>query len=159
MFMRSAKAINYTPKLIFNIIGSVQPAWVKELGEDGNYVTSNMFWNPRLPYSGNKELNEAAKARFGLPEAPTYFGMGYSWMKTLELAVQGAGTLDNKKIRDYLRSHKFDLPYGKGITFDKKGLPPAFAVTTQTTAGKVELVWPKEVATTKLVYPRPPWSK
>jgi hypothetical protein len=80
-------------------------------------------------------------------------------MKTLELAVQGANTLDHLKIRDYLRSKTFDLPYKKGVTFDKKGLPPPFAYTVQTTGGQVEIVWPKEVATTKLVYPRPPWSQ
>jgi hypothetical protein len=80
-------------------------------------------------------------------------------MEIFELAVQGAGTLDNTKIRDYLRSTKFDLPYGKGITFDKRGLPLPFCFTTQTIGGKIELVWPKEVATTKLVYPRPDRSK
>lgn len=118
-----------------------------------------MFWNPRLPYPGNKEINAAAKRRLGIPVGPTYFGLGYCWMKTLELAVEGTRTLDHKKIRDYLRSHKFDLPYGTGITFDKRGLPPAYTFTTQTTRGRVELVWPKKVATTKLVYPRPPWHK
>jgi hypothetical protein len=80
-------------------------------------------------------------------------------MKTLELGVQGASTLDNRKIRDYLSSNKFDLPYGRGITFDKKGLPHPYAFTNQTTDGKVELVWPKSIATTRLVYPRPDWSK
>ncbi len=159
MIMRAAKAMKYNPKLIFQQLASTIPAWIKELGEDGNFVTSDMFWNSRLPYPGNDKINEAAKARFKLPTAPTYFGLGYTWMKTLELAVQGANTLDNLKIRDYLRSTKFDLPYGRGITFDSKGLPPAFAFTTQTTGGQVELVWPKEVATTKLAYPRTPWSK
>ncbi len=159
MIMRAAKAMNYNPKLIFQQLASTIPAWIKELGEDGNNVTADMFWNSRLPYPGNDKINEAARSRFKLPTGPTYFGLGYTWMKTLELAVEGAKTLENKKIRDYLRSTKFDLPYGKGITFDKRGLPPDFAFTTQTTAGQVELVWPKEVATTKLVYPRPPWRK
>jgi hypothetical protein len=80
-------------------------------------------------------------------------------MEIFELAVQGAGTLDNTKIRDYLRSTKFNLPYGKGITFEKRELPLPFCFTTQTIGGKIELVWPKEVATTKLVYPRPDRSK
>jgi len=159
MIMRAAKAMKYTPKLIYQQLASTIPAWIKELGEDGNNVTSDMFWNSRLPYPGNEKINEAAKARFKLPAGPTYFGLGYTWMRTLELAVQGAGSLEQKKIRDYLRSTKFDLPYGKGIIFDSKGLPPPFAFTTQTTGGQVELVWPKEVATTKLAYPRPPWSK
>ena len=159
MIIRAAKAMNYNPKLIFQMLAAILPAWMKELGEDGNNVTNNAYWYPRLPFPGNSKINEGAKARFGMPAAPLYFGFGYSWMYTLELAVQGARSLDQKKIRDYLRSHKFDLPYGKGITFDSKGLPPPFAFGAQTTDGKIELVWPKEVATTKLVYPRPKWSK
>jgi hypothetical protein len=80
-------------------------------------------------------------------------------MKTLELGVQGAKTLDDTKVRDYLRAHKFDLPYGLGVTFDKTGLPPAFAISVQTSNGAVEIIWPKDVATAKFVYPRPAWTK
>lgn len=158
MIVRSAKAMGYNPKLIFSIIAPSMPAWMKELGEDGNHVISQNWWHPYLPYPGNSDMNEYAKKRFGLPAAPTYLGLGYCWMKTLELAVKGAGTSDQKKVRDYLRSNKFDLPYGKGITFDKRGLPAPFSYVSQTTRGKVELIWPKDVATTKLVYPRPQWK-
>ena len=159
MIMRAAKTLNYAPRLIFQQLASIVPAWMKELGEDGNYVINSSFWHDRLPFPGNGEINEGAKARLGMPAGPLFFGFSYSWMKTLELAVQGAGTLDNTKIRDYLRSNKFDLPYGKGITFDKRGLPDPFCYAVQTTGGRVELVWPKSVATTKFVYPRPAWSK
>jgi len=159
MITRGCKTTRYNPKIIFHQIASRFPAWMKEMGEDGNYVIAEAFWAPDLPYPGNNEINRAAKEQFGLPRAPDFFALGYCWMKTLELGVQGAGTLDNTRIRDYLRSTQFDLPYGKGIIFNKKGLPPPFCFTTQTTGGKVELVWPKEVATTKLVYPRPDWNK
>jgi branched-chain amino acid transport system substrate-binding protein len=159
MIMRAAKTINYNPKLIFQQVASIVPAWMKELGEDGNNAVNSAFWHDRLSFPGNKEINEGAGTRLGLPAGPLFFGFAYSWMKTLELAVQGAGTLDQKKIRDYLRSHKLDLPYGRGITFDSRGLPPPFCYSTQTTNGKIELIWPKGIATTKFVYPRPAWSK
>ena len=158
MIMRAAKSIKYNPKLIFQQHAAIFPAWMKELGEDGNYVVNSTFWHDRLPFPWNEEINEGAKALFGM-QAPLFFGFAYSWMKTLELAVEGAGTLDQKKVRDYLRSNKFDLPYGKGITFDSKGLPPPFAFSTQTVKGNVELIWPKAVSTTKFVYPRPAWGK
>jgi branched-chain amino acid transport system substrate-binding protein len=158
MITRACKSVRYNPKILWQQVGSLIPAWMKELGNDGNNVLNNTFWHPSLPFAGNKEINEGAKRRLGIPEAPLFFGFGYCWMKTLELAVQGAGTLDQKKIRDYLRSSKFDLPYGKGVTFDARGLPPAFSFCTQTTNGKVELVWPQELATTKFVYPRPSWN-
>ncbi|HYA12724.1 MAG TPA: ABC transporter substrate-binding protein, partial [Syntrophales bacterium] len=158
MIMRAAKAMNYNPKLIFQQHAAIFPAWMKELGEDGNNVVNSTFWHHRLPFPGNNEINEGANSRLRIPP-PLFFGFSYSWMKTLELAVQGAGTLDQKKVRDYLRSTKFDLPYGRGITFDSGGLPAPFSFSTQTVNGKVELIWPKGVATTKFVYPRPPWSK
>jgi branched-chain amino acid transport system substrate-binding protein len=159
MLTRTAKATNYSPKLIWHQLASSIPAWTKEMGPDGNSIVGNHFWSSRLSYAGNDLINAAAKAKFKMPTAPSYFGLGYIWMKTLELAVVGAGTLDNTKIRDYLRSNKFDLPYGNGVTFDKRGLPPEYAVGTQTTDGALELIWPKSVATTKLVYPRPAWSR
>jgi len=159
MIMRAAKAMNYNPKLIFQQTASILPAWMKELGEDGNYVANSTFWHPLLPFPGNSAIDEGAKARSGIPFGPLFFGFGYCWMKTLGLAVQGAGTLDNSKIRDHLRSNKFDLPYGREISFDKRGLPPPFCFKTQTTRGRVELLWPREAATTKWVYPRPAWSK
>jgi branched-chain amino acid transport system substrate-binding protein len=161
MLARSAKAMNYNPRLLFQLFAPTIPAWMRELGGDGNDVVSTLYWSPRLPFPDNDKINEAVKTRYKIPSPPQYFGCAYCWMKTLELAVQGAGSLDNKKIRDYLRSHKFDLPYGLGITFDEKGLPPAknAAYAVQTTNGMPEIIWPKNLATTKLVYPRPNWSK
>jgi branched-chain amino acid transport system substrate-binding protein len=159
MIMRAAKAMRYNPKIIWTPLASRIPAWMKELGEDGNYVLANTWWTPDLPYPGNQKIIEGAKTKLGLPQPPDFFGLGYIWMYTLELGVGGAGTLDNKKIRDYLRSRPFDLPYGKGIKFDSRGLPPPFNFTVQTRGGKNEIIWPKEVAIGKLVYPRPDWSK
>ncbi len=159
MLSRAAKAMNYNPKILFQLFASTIPAWMKEMGADGNAVLADMWWNSRLPFPGNDVINAGAKAKFNLPSAPTYFGLGFCWMKTLELAVQGAKTLDDTKIRDYMRANKFDLPYMLGVTFDKAGLPPAFMYTVQTTNGAVEIVWPKNVATTKLIFPRQPWSK
>lgn len=159
MIMRAAKAMRYNPKIIWNILASRIPAWMKELGEDGNHVLANNFFPPGLPYPGNDRIIEGAKTKLGLPHPPDFFAVGYCWMYSLGVAVHGAGTLDNKKIRDYLRSRSFDLPFGKGIKFDSKGLPPPFNFTVQTRAGRNEIIWPKDVATAKLVYPRPDWSK
>ncbi|HUL30180.1 MAG TPA: amino acid ABC transporter substrate-binding protein, partial [Thermodesulfobacteriota bacterium] len=101
MLMRSAKSMNYRPKLVMQQMASKVPAWMKELGEDGNNVLGNTYWAAGLPYSGNDKILEGAKERLGIPVPPDHFGQGYCWMYTLELAVKGAGTLDNRKIRDY----------------------------------------------------------
>jgi branched-chain amino acid transport system substrate-binding protein len=158
MLTRAAKATRYNPKILWQMLASRLPAWMKEFGEDGNNILSHTFWAPDLPYAGNSQINDGVKQKFGNRPVSDFLGLGYCWMKSLEVAVQGAGSLDNKKIRDYLRSNKFDLPYGKGITFDSRGLPAAFCFTVLTTGGQNKLVWPKELATTKLVYPKPAWS-
>jgi branched-chain amino acid transport system substrate-binding protein len=159
MITRAAKAMNYNPKLMLHGLAPAIPAWIKELGEDGNNAITFHSWNARLKYPGNDGINEAAKRRFNLPAAPTYMGLGYCWMKTLEAAVQGAGTLDHRKLRDYLRSRAFDFPYGLGIRFDAKGLPQPLGVVTQTTQGRNEVIWPPNQATAKIAFPRPAWTK
>jgi branched-chain amino acid transport system substrate-binding protein len=160
MIMRAAKAQRYTPKIIWNILASRIPAWTKELGPDGDYVLANSFFPQGLPYAGNDRIREAAKTKLGLPVPPDFFAIGYCWIYTLEQGVKGANTLDDTKIRDYLRSRPFELPYGKAVKFDAKGLPAPFNFTVQTNKdGKSDVVWPKDAATGKLVYPRPAWGK
>jgi branched-chain amino acid transport system substrate-binding protein len=159
MITRAAKAMRYNPKILWQMLASRLPAWMKEFGEDGNNVLSHTYYAFDLPFAANKEINESVKQKFGNRPVSDFLGLGYCWMKSLELAVQGAATLDNKKIRDYIRSHKFDLPYGKGVTFDSRGLPAPFCFAVLTTHGHNKLVWPKDLATTKLVYPKPPWGK
>jgi branched-chain amino acid transport system substrate-binding protein len=159
MIMRAAKAQRYNPKIIWNILASRIPAWFKELGPDGDYVLANSFFPQGLRYAGNDRIREAAKAKLNLPVPPDFFAIGYCWMYTLEQGVKGASTLDDTKIRDYLRSRPFELPYGKSVKFDAKGLPAPFNFTVQTKDGKNEVIWPKDAATGKLVYPRPAWGK
>ncbi len=159
MIMRASKAQRYSPKIIWNILASRIPAWFKELGPDGDYVLANNFFPMGLPFAGNDRIREAAKTKLGLPVPPDFFAIGYCWMYTLEQGVKGANTLDDTKIRDYLRSRTFELPYGKAIKFDAKGLPAPFNFTVQTKDGKNEIIWPKDVATGKLMYPRPAWGK
>jgi branched-chain amino acid transport system substrate-binding protein len=159
MIMRAAKAQRYNPKLIWNILASRIPAWGKELGADGDYVLANNFFPAGLPYPGNDRIREGAKTKLGLPGPPDFFAIGYCWMYSLEVGVRGAGSLDDTKIRDYMRSRPLDLPYGKGVKFDSKGLPPPFNFTVQTRDGRNEIIWPKDVATGKLAYPRPAWGK
>lgn len=159
MIMRAAKAQRYNPKVVWNIIGSRVPAWFKEMGADGEIVLANNWFPPGLPFPGNDRLVEGAKKKFNIPIPPDFFAMGYCWMSSLEVGVKGAGSLDDTKIRDYLRSKPLDLPFGQKVVFDSKGLPPAFNYTVQTKGGKNEIIWPKDVATGKLVYPRPEWAK
>lgn len=157
MTVRAAKALEYNPKAIVQAIGSVVPAWLKELGPDGNYVFSGTSLHNRLNFPGNDKLNAYVKKTYNLDGYPLYFGFGYCWMQTLAQAVEGAKSLDQTKIRDWLRSNQVDTIAGP-MKFDAKGLPAPTNLCTQIINGRVELVWPLNVRTASPVYPKPPWK-
>jgi len=79
-------------------LASRVPAWMKELGEDGNNVLGNTYWAPVFP-TREPEDHRWGQGEIGLPSPPDFFGQAYVWMYTLEQGVKGAGTLDNKMIR------------------------------------------------------------
>lgn len=157
MTLRAAKALDYKPKAIVQAIGSVIPAWVKELGQDGDFVFSGTSLHNKLNYPGNDQLNAYVKKQYGLPGYPVYFGFGYCWMQTLSQGVEGAASLNQTKIRDWLKSNTVHTIAGP-MSFDQKGLPAPINFCTQVINSKVELIWPKEVRTAEPIYPRPAWK-
>ncbi|MFH0824653.1 MAG: amino acid ABC transporter substrate-binding protein [Pseudomonadota bacterium] len=157
MTVRAAKALDYNPKAIVQGIGSVVPAWVKELGPEGNYVFSGTSLHNKLTFPGNDKLNAYVKKEYQLEGYPLYFGFGYAWMQTLGQAVEGAKTVDQDKIRAWLKTNKVDTICGS-MTFDERGLPKPINFCTQIINGQVELIWPKEVRTAEPVYPKPAWK-
>ncbi len=157
MTIRAAKALNYNPKAIVQGVGSVVPAWVKELGKDGDHVFSGTSLHDKLNFPGNDRLNAFVKEKYGEDGYPLYFGFGYAWMQTLSQGVAGAGSLDQAAIRDWLKSNKVATIAGP-MTFDQKGLPSPINFCTQVINGQVELIWPKEVRTAEPVFPKPAWQ-
>ena len=157
MTLRACKALDYSPKAIVQGIGSVIPEWTKELGRDGDYVFSGTSWHYKLKYPGNDKIIKAAKERFKEEEPPLYFGFGYAWMQTLQQGVEGTKTLDQTKIRDWLKTHEVKTIAGN-FKFDEKGLPKPFVYLTQVINGNAELIWPPDMRSQEPVYPKPPWK-
>jgi branched-chain amino acid transport system substrate-binding protein len=156
--VRASKALGYNPKFFQQSIAATSPAWVKTLGPDGNYVYQGVIITNSLPTPGIHELNQVAKERWGQPAAPEYFLFGYSWVETLQQGVEGAKSLKQDAIRDYLRNNEMSIISGK-FKFDEKGLPPPYSYVVQVINGKTEVVYPFDKQTAKPVYPKPPWGK
>jgi len=157
MTVKAAKALKYNPKVYFQGVGSIIPAWVKELGEDGNYIISGTSYHWKLNNPRNIRLVKRVKEKLGMGEVDTYFGFAWAWLETLAAGVEGSKSLDQTKIRDWLRTHKVETIAGT-FTFDEKGLPKPFTYATQIIDKRVELIWPPEVRSHKGVYPKPPWK-
>jgi len=158
MSIKAARSMNYNPKIMIQGAATLVPVWNDLLKEDANYIISGVPINPKLPYPGIAELNkwyteQNPKAKY----CPDYILLGYSWMQTLIKGVEGAGTLDQAKIRDYLRNNEISAVGGK-FKFDKTGLPAPFSYAAQTLDGQLELIWPLNVRTAEPVYPKPAWG-
>ncbi len=72
--LKAAKALDYNPKAIVQGIGSVLPAWVKELGTDGDYVFSGTVLHGMLNYPGTDKLNAYVKKKYKLDIYPSISG-------------------------------------------------------------------------------------
>ena len=156
--VKAMRSLDYNPKAIFQSVGSLVPAWVEQLGVDGNYIFSSTAVNHNLPYPEIKNLNKVCQDKYNQPFAPDYFLFGYSWLETLQRGVEGAGSLNQDAIEKYLRTHEITV-LGKKYTFDEKGLPAPYSYCTQVLKGAVELVWPRDVASAQPVYPKPTWKE
>jgi branched-chain amino acid transport system substrate-binding protein len=156
--VRAMKSLEYNPKYFVQGVGSIVPRWKEALGDDGNYVFSGTPIHPDLPFSGIEELNAVAHSKFGVSKAPSYFLFGYAWLQTLQAGVEGAGSLDQIAIRDYLRSHTI-ATIGGEFNFDERGLPERYNYLTQVQPSGVTLIWPLQVRNADAVYPKPPWKR
>jgi len=119
-------------------------------------------WNAKTS-PGAKDFVEKYTARF--PAATLdWWGHLFYWagLECFEQAIEKAGTLDQKKIRDVLAKEKFDTVLGKTwfTTFGDGG-GGLLAVEChpgqigQWQNGVFEVVAPKDKATADFVYPKP----
>ena len=157
MAVRTAKAFNYNPSVIVPGIAALIPEWTKELGKDGEGAIAATHWHYKLKYPGNDKIIKAAREKFNEDAPPIYFGLGYAWVQSLQQAVEGAKTLDQTKLRDWMRANGVKTIAGN-FKFDERGLPAPFIYVTQVINGKVEIIWPLEQRTHEPIYPKPAWN-
>ncbi len=156
--VKTAKALKYNPKFFQQSIAATSPAWVKVLRKDADYTYQAVIITNSLPGKGIASLNEVAKERWKEHVAPEYFLFGYSWAETLQQGVEGAKSLKQDAIRDFLRNNEISIISGK-FKFDEKGLPQPYSYVIQVQNGRTQVVYPAEKATAKAIYPKPAWGK
>ncbi|MCB2227773.1 MAG: amino acid ABC transporter substrate-binding protein [Desulfarculaceae bacterium] len=115
-------------------------------------------WNAKTS-PGAKELVEKFKAKFG--EEPDYWGGLYYWasLQHFQKAIEKAGTLDQKKIRDIMATQKFETALGP-FWYDKD----RFFVNHPGEIGQwqkdvFEVIDPGVKRTAPPEYPKPNWPK
>jgi branched-chain amino acid transport system substrate-binding protein len=164
--IKEAKTLNLPVNAYVGAWGIGTPEFIRELGPMSEYVYGTSIWEAgTAPKEAKKEeaaIIAAYKAKYN--EEPSYIGMlGYLAAKfMLEAVRQGggaSGAYSPEKTRKFLRAMDVMSPMGR-VAFDEKGDPKYFvAVLFQTQKGKQVVIYPKDRATGKVIYPAVPWKK
>ena len=153
-----AKAIGFNPKLFYMSIGTAFAAFKETYGANTiEGIMGTGAWNPKVPYSGAKEFWERMVQFAGAGKVDWYGNaFCYSSVQVLEQAIEKAGTLDRRKIRDVIASSTFDTVIGPVKYVDQINVQSPGEVG-QWQNGAFEIVAAKEKRTAKPIYPKPPW--
>ena len=161
LLMRQAREINLNPKFFWgHSIGFVQHEFQLNAGDAAEYIWSAGRWTPAAPYPGAREYFDKFAQKYGI--SPDYHGaQAYSAMYVIADALRRADELTPEGVRNALAKTDMITVFGpvKFVSYNKKvqqnRLP---TLLVQWINGKLEIVWPKDIATRKYVFPTPKWT-
>lgn len=160
-FVRQAKSLSYSPKIYSFTVGVPTEDFRKALGADANYAFGMTAWlpSPELKdrWFGDAQKFEAEyKERFRY-EPDYHAASGAADVEAIVMAIEKAGSLDPRKVRDALAEISFDSLYGP-IAFNEHGQIDLPQIVVQVQNGKmVEIRGPKGQVNPPL-YPMPAWN-
>src|SRR5215470_14613687 len=161
-FIRAAKSRNIQPKLLASFTVGVPSAGFRSaLGKDADYAFGMTPWlpNDRLKdrwFGDAAQFASAYEAKFGY--APDYHAAAAAAAVEAQVrAIETAGTLDPKAVRDALARLDFDSLYGR-IHFGRNGQIVMPQTVVQIQGGKVVEVF-ADGFVNQPIYPVPAWDK
>ena len=154
-FIRQMKKNDFSVGYFHGWKGTWSGKFWKELGRDAEYILCDGFWSMDFPLSGARELGERYQKQFG--ESSVSIGCTYALAQILWQAIEKAGTLDGKKVRDAVLTNRFDTVMGP-VKYQPNGVALFVSTANQWIDGKQELVYPFKWSKTS-VKMAPPWKK
>jgi branched-chain amino acid transport system substrate-binding protein len=162
---KAAKEVKLNAKIFAYSVGPSTPDFITALGKDSDYVYDGSQWTPQVKYKEAFYLSvpqyvAAYKAKYPTFGEPDYHvAMSTQACLALQKAIENAGSLDQKKVRDALAALDVTTFAGQ-IKFDSRGLDiykPM--VVEQIQSGLHHTVFPPEVADVQAKYPTPAWDQ
>lgn len=159
--LHQARELGLNPKIFvgFGTSFTLQEFY-EYAGDTSEYVMSVVAWTPSLPYPRANEYYENFVAKYNSP-AEYHGAQAYATMYVIADALNRAESLTPSDVRDALEQTDTTTAFGpvKFISYGKKthqnSLPTPLV---QWIKGRIEIVWPRELATARYVYPMPKWS-
>lgn len=165
LMTKQAKELRVNPKVFVQTAGPAYPAFTEALKADANWIVTPTWWAPEAKYSDNGKLfgtaadfARAFKAKYNY-DADYISAASAACGAVLQNAIEQAGSVDPKKVRDALAGSEVQSFYGP-IKFNPNGQNIGTGVTMlQIQDQKQIAVAPAEAATGKFRYPIPEWDK
>jgi branched-chain amino acid transport system substrate-binding protein len=157
--VRAFQQIGFSPKIMFQTNapgnGKQYSDGVGMPATEGVFYSTSWSENAKTPL--NTEFAAEYRKRFDSPpteDAADAFAAG----QVLRAAVVGVGRIDQVALADWLRANEVPTILGP-LRWAANGEPQTAFMLAQWQNGKVEVVSPKEAATTdKIVFPKPGWT-
>ncbi len=156
LMVKQMKELGYFPKFFFMYRAADSRSWIESMKSDGDFLTVTPGWCNFVKFPGVEELNKRSMERFNHP-ADIHAGPAYACIQVLANAIERAGTLDRAKIRDAIAATDMMTVIGP-TKFRADGNGDILPYVLQWQGEKHQIVWPKSIATAKLLYPAPDWS-
>jgi len=161
-FIRQAKSLAVNPNDFYSFTVGVPTADFRQaLGKDANYAFGMTSWLPDESlkdkwFGDASQFAKAYKDKYGY--APDYHAAsGAADVETFAYAVQAAGSLEPKAVRDAIAKSDFDSLYAH-IKYGENGQIVLPQIVIQIQDGKVVPVYTDKMLN-KPMYPIPAWDK
>jgi len=157
--VQQAKELDVNVKMISMTVGPSEADFRKSLGKNAEYIYGVASWSPQMNFKGivfknTGEFVKAFKEKYGYD--PDYHNASaVAGLAVYKNALEKAGTLDPKKVRDAIAKTKIETIYGP-VQFNPNGQIKGSSVVLQIQGGQVYQVYPK--GTKKPIYPMPAWK-
>ena len=150
-----AKETDYNPPVFMTAVGTAFPFYRDRFkGAEG--VTGIAGWNPKMKYPGAREYYDAHVKLLQKEPDRWASAFAYASLQILERSIGEVG-LDRKRIKEMLDATEFSTVAGP-IKFTKGVNTATPGMVGQWQKGEFEIVWPKSLATSAAVVPKPAWS-
>ncbi|MDO9534027.1 MAG: amino acid ABC transporter substrate-binding protein [Bacillota bacterium] len=144
------------PKLFLLLVGPSIAAYDAGYGAATEGILTQGHWSPKRGWAGAQEFYDGFVKKYG--ERPDYLDsvLAYVSCEILEQSLTMAGSLDKEAVRDVIATSVFETINGP-IEFTGVENMRMPAMWLQWQQGELEIVWPAETATAKLLIPKPKW--
>jgi branched-chain amino acid transport system substrate-binding protein len=158
---RQVAEVGVNLKMFAVSLGPTLPGFVEALGPKAEGILEPIQWAPNMTWKDEifgwtaPQYAELFKQEYG--RIPDYHPpQSTAALEVYQRALEKAGTLDPKKVRDAIAETNLMTAYGP-IRFNEKGQNIAKGMSVvQVQNGKPVVVFPLEGAQAKFVYPMPP---